>query len=581
MVHAAAATHKFRAFDFSFSLVNPAKTYTFWSGVIGGGFLTMASHGTDQTIVQRLLAAKSERESKIALLASGVIIFFQFALFLVLGVMLYAWHGAPVIHPGQSYDWVFPDFIVTAMPSGVRGMVIAAIFAVAMSNASGSLNSLAASSVVDFQQLRGVSISDDSDPGRFLRLSRWMTLVWGVVLAVLGTFEWGPMLEAGLTIASITFGSLLGLFLLAFLLRRATASGVLIRHVCGACRHALHSLLHAAVVDVVRSGRRCNHFSWRAHWPVYASGSRAEASTMTKGKRFELVRGLGKWTSASIVVGTMIGTGIFLKPAEMAADAGSIFDRVRRMDGGWTSVAVWRAGLCGAGRRAFPRRAASTPICGAVSDPYGAFCSDGCTPSSGGPLRWLRLRRGFFAFARSCFLPSPHPFSRTRLSVPFSQTPYVFVFTWAQPLAVVALVALAFINYLGVRLGGRVQVVLTVIKVASVVAIIILSFTLARPGGAGFHPFLPASYGVATFAGFFGALAASLWAYDGWEDLNLVGSEVADPQRNIPRALILGVLVLQRDLHAVQRGRTLGSAVCSGSAVTACRHRCRRRLLRT
>jgi SSS family solute:Na+ symporter len=239
VAHAAAVTHKFRVFDFSFSLVNPAKTYTFWSGVIGGGFLTMASHGTDQTIVQRLLAAKSERESKIALLASGAVIFFQFALFLILGVMLYAWHGAPVVHSGESYDWVLPDFIVTAMPSGLRGLVVAAIFAVAMSNASGSLNSLAASSVMDFQVLArrgprldsleaGSSTPVAQDTKRFLRVSRWMTLFWGLVLVALGTFQWGPMLEAGLTIASITFGSLLGLFLLAFLVRWATASGVLI-----------------------------------------------------------------------------------------------------------------------------------------------------------------------------------------------------------------------------------------------------------------------------------------------------------------------------------------------------------------
>ncbi len=203
----------------------------------------MASHGTDQTIVQRLLAAKSERESKIALLASGGIILFQFALFLVLGVMLYAWHGAPVVHPGLSYDSVLPDFIVTSMPSGMRGLMIAAILAIAMSNASGSLNSLAASSVLDFHKLRGRDLPDQtqeetpagnetsrpaSAPGHFLRLSRGMTLVWGFLLALLGTLNWGPMLEAGLTIASITFGILLGLFLLAFLLQRATASGVLI-----------------------------------------------------------------------------------------------------------------------------------------------------------------------------------------------------------------------------------------------------------------------------------------------------------------------------------------------------------------
>jgi SSS family solute:Na+ symporter len=227
VAHAAAATNKFRIFDFSFSLVNPAKTYTFWSGVIGGGFLTMASHGTDQTIVQRLLAAKSERESKLALLASGGIILFQFAMFLILGVMLYAWYGAPVIHPGQSYDAVFPDFIVTVMPSGMRGLMIAAIVAVAMSNASGSLNSLAASTVMDFHAWRGLSMPEGKSPDHILRLSRSMTLVWGIVLAILGTFQWGPLLEAGLTIASITFGSLLGLFLLAFLLRRATPSGAL------------------------------------------------------------------------------------------------------------------------------------------------------------------------------------------------------------------------------------------------------------------------------------------------------------------------------------------------------------------
>src|SRR6202163_4718636 len=181
VVHTAAATNKFRVFDFSFSLVNPAKTYTLWSGIIGGGFLTMASHGTDQTIVQRLLAAKSEREGKVALLASGAIIFFQFALFLVLGVALYAWHGAPVIQAGQSYDWVFPDFIVTAAPAGLRGIILAAIFAVAMSNASGSLNSLAASSVIDFQILRGSeyerqpaatgsAIPRGAHPQRYLRL---------------------------------------------------------------------------------------------------------------------------------------------------------------------------------------------------------------------------------------------------------------------------------------------------------------------------------------------------------------------------------------------------------------------------
>jgi SSS family transporter len=232
----AAAGGKLRVFDFSFSLRNlgnPAKTYTFWSGLIGGGFLTMASHGTDQTIVQRLLAAQSERESKWALLGSGAIIFAQFALFLLLGVMLFVRNGAPAIVPGQSYDSVFPQFIITALPVGLRGLVIASILAVAMSNLSGSLNSLAASSVLDFRVIRrgkdaGGESTVDANQKQLVRRSRWMTIAWGVAVLALGSLHWGPVLEAGLTIASITYGGLLGLFLLGTLDRRANQSGAMI-----------------------------------------------------------------------------------------------------------------------------------------------------------------------------------------------------------------------------------------------------------------------------------------------------------------------------------------------------------------
>jgi len=226
----AAAGDKLRVFDFSFSwrgLGNPAKTYTFWSGVIGGGFLTMASHGTDQTIVQRLLAAKSERESKWALLGSGVIIFAQFALFLLLGAMLFVRDGAPAIVAGQSYDNVFPQFIMTALPVGLRGLVIASILAVAMSNLSGSLNSLAASSVLDFRAMRRGGEAGGADQANLLRRSRWMTVAWGAAVLALGTAHWGPVLEAGLTIASITYGSLLGLFLLGTIDRRANQAGAI------------------------------------------------------------------------------------------------------------------------------------------------------------------------------------------------------------------------------------------------------------------------------------------------------------------------------------------------------------------
>jgi SSS family solute:Na+ symporter len=218
---AGAAGGKLTVFDFAFSLT---RSYTFWSCLIGGTFLTMASHGTDQTMVQRLLSARNERDSKTALLASGVVIFAQFTLFLVLGVMLfvYAQHATLPV-PGGDPDRIFPEFIVRAMPAGLAGMVLASIFAVAMSNASGSLNSLASSSIMDLGSHR--SGSAGTQP---LGRSRAITLVWGVVLGALGLVHWGPVLEAGLTIASITYGGLLGVFLLGTWNRRANETGALI-----------------------------------------------------------------------------------------------------------------------------------------------------------------------------------------------------------------------------------------------------------------------------------------------------------------------------------------------------------------
>jgi SSS family solute:Na+ symporter len=218
----AAAGHKLQVFDFSWNL---ATKYTFWSGLIGGAFLTMATHGTDQIIVQRLLAAKSEDDSRRALLTSGVIVLIQFTIFLLIGVFLYVFaQHAPLLAAGERSDRILPLFIVREMPAGLAGLMIASIIAVAMSNASGSLNSLAASSVLDFSRLRG----RNTDPQTLLRLSRRMTLVWGVVLMGFGLVNWGPLLlEKGLTVASLPFGSMLGLFLLGTFDREATARGAL------------------------------------------------------------------------------------------------------------------------------------------------------------------------------------------------------------------------------------------------------------------------------------------------------------------------------------------------------------------
>jgi solute:Na+ symporter, SSS family len=220
---AATHGHKFQFLDFSWNL---AANYTFWSGVIGGAFLTMATHGTDQTIVQRLLAARNQTDSWRAIIASGFIVLFQFAVFLVVGVLLFVFaQHTPLLSPGERTDRILPIFLVREMPVGLAGLLLASILAVAMSNASGSLNSLAASSVMDLNVLRGHTI----EPAKFLRISRRMTLVWGAILIVFGLVHWEhSLLETGLAIASLPFGSLLGLFLLGTLDSGANSKGCLV-----------------------------------------------------------------------------------------------------------------------------------------------------------------------------------------------------------------------------------------------------------------------------------------------------------------------------------------------------------------
>ena len=220
---------KFKIFDFHWSLFN---TYTFWSGAIGGAFLTTASHGTDQLIVQRLLSARGERESKMALLSSGVFVFFQFGLFLLVGAMLFVFYKLnPPAAAFASTDRIFPTFIVTEMPAAVRGLLVAAILAAAMSNLSAALNSLASTSVVDFYaRLRPQS----SDEHR-LKLARGSTILWAFVLFALAILSrnGGKVVEVGLSIASVAYGALLGVFLLGVLTRRANEIGTMVGMLCG------------------------------------------------------------------------------------------------------------------------------------------------------------------------------------------------------------------------------------------------------------------------------------------------------------------------------------------------------------
>jgi SSS family transporter len=213
--------NKFQVFDFRFAIERWffETPFTFWAGFIGGCFLTTASHGTEQLMVQRLLSAKSETEARKALYSSWAVILFQFTLFLIIGVCLFVYHGAPVVTLAKQADRMYPEFVWNHLPQGIAGLIIAAILAAAMSNLSAALNSLASTTVMDFWKPMARVVRDDSD---YLRLARYVTLVWGVVLFLVALLArgWGSVLQAGLSIASILYGSLLGVFLLGLLTKR-------------------------------------------------------------------------------------------------------------------------------------------------------------------------------------------------------------------------------------------------------------------------------------------------------------------------------------------------------------------------
>ncbi len=190
--------------------------YTLGTAVIAGAIFSMASHGTDQLIVQRLLACRNVADSQKAVIGSAVIVMVQFALFLGVGLLLWVhYDGASIEALGlQRSDEVFPQYIIEGLPAGLSGLILAGIVAAAMSSLSSSLNALASSSVNDLYE-RISRHSMDADRGLFV--SRLLTLFWGVVFigfASLFQDSNNPVVELGLSIASFTYGGLLGAFLL-------------------------------------------------------------------------------------------------------------------------------------------------------------------------------------------------------------------------------------------------------------------------------------------------------------------------------------------------------------------------------
>ena len=212
----ASAAGKTRVIDTYWGL---DRAHTIWAGLIGGAFLAMASHGTDQLIVQRLMTSRSLKHAQRAIIGSGFVVFCQFFLFLSIGLGLWVFYRGRAFTPT---DTIFPTFILEQMPTGLVGLIVAAIVAATMSTHSGAINSLAAATTHDIYLPISKRSADDPET---LKMGRRFALVWGVVLT-LGALLFPqdtktPVVIVALGIASFTYGGLLGGFALGIFWRRA------------------------------------------------------------------------------------------------------------------------------------------------------------------------------------------------------------------------------------------------------------------------------------------------------------------------------------------------------------------------
>lgn len=196
--------------------------YTFISGILGGTFLSMASHGTDQLIVQRLLSTNSLKQAQKAIIGSGLLVIFQFIIFLLLGVALFAYYGSLDIRS----DEIFPKFIIESLPSPFSGIIIAGLFAAAMSTLAGSISSLSSSTMLDLYN----PFHKNRDKRNDLKVSRIFTIMWAVLLIFAAIFFMNSpqtVVELALSIASFTYGGLLGTFMLGLFVKDATQEDAL------------------------------------------------------------------------------------------------------------------------------------------------------------------------------------------------------------------------------------------------------------------------------------------------------------------------------------------------------------------
>ncbi|CUS97640.1 sodium:solute symporter [Candidatus Kryptobacter tengchongensis] len=206
-----------------------SQPYTLFASLIGGAFLSMASHGADQLIVQRLLTTNSLKNSQKALITTGFIVAFQFFMFLFIGLMLYTFYNGENMNPNE----VFADFIVKYMPSGISGLIIAGLFAAAMSTLAGSMSSLASSAMIDIYK---PYFGKNTDERKELIVSRIITAIWAFLLVGSAIFFMKTektVVELALSIASFTYGGLLGTFLLGVLFKKIDETSALVGFISG------------------------------------------------------------------------------------------------------------------------------------------------------------------------------------------------------------------------------------------------------------------------------------------------------------------------------------------------------------
>lgn len=260
-------------------------------------------------------------------------------------------------------------------------------------------------------------------------------------------------------------------------------------------------------------------------------------------KRLELVQGLGAWATMALVVGHIIGTGVFLVPSSMARATGSV----------GLVFLVWIVGgaLSLFGALTVAELGAAMPKAGG---PY-VYLKRGFGPVWGFLFGWMNnlvgkpasistIAAGFLIFLGFFFPAIRTPIFTLHVNVPFTGHTAEFVFTWAQPLAAASIAFMSFINYLGVRLAGRLQVVLTCIKVGAILTVVVLGLLFGGNRVPSTQTFLPATVNLTLLTGFLTAMVGALWAYDGWIDLTFAGSEIVEPQKNIPRALVGGTVTV-------------------------------------